>query len=527
MKIRVFTFSSALFMAIAVAMSVKCVDAGVPGQVPAPSTAQWSGSALPLQQPNAIHELSWVQKAGGVSFDADSSGLMVAGEYRTLNLLDAALERSFGPSLAVVAVILLLFVRSGARSLRRKSARLQGKCEKCGYRLTGLESSRCPECGTPKVSISSSHRSRHAIVAVILAITGIVSVCLYLWAYPRIGGVVGTESIAAAQWADAHKIEWLRRKEKTRNGLASISGAGSRPQIVGPPLAEVPWMMHVSSVGGVMVLGQKELFEVRSSDGTRILRSYFWDPKDRGRLGQSVQVDSEGRLMYVSPILSGPRVCNLQTAQAAIEGFPVNGTGMFLREQTRSVAKNNAVLGRAFPIPRSHLLLDVRTSAVSLNDPLAEFDDHPLRRVQSGFSEHPIIGDVGVSSDGRRVYASVGALTPSGPKYNPEVAVWDVESDLQPMTPIASPNSRGVVSVVCGPKGRWVLVVSDAPYEVHQWDVDSEQWLAGFDAHRLSSLKRVEVRGDGTRFFVCGDDVSKPGTYTVLEFNLNTEREGP
>ncbi len=45
----------------------------------------------------------------------------------------------------VAAASLFYFYRRAGRRLRRYT----GRCEKCGYSLTGLSAPRCPECGTP------------------------------------------------------------------------------------------------------------------------------------------------------------------------------------------------------------------------------------------------------------------------------------------------------------------------------------------------------------------------------------------
>ena len=59
-----------------------------------------------------------------------------------------------GATLAVMGAAVAWFVVRGCVTLVRAHVRRwRGQCEQCGYDLTGIDSGRCPECGSKAARI--------------------------------------------------------------------------------------------------------------------------------------------------------------------------------------------------------------------------------------------------------------------------------------------------------------------------------------------------------------------------------------
>lgn len=82
---------------------------------------------------------------------ASAMGVAANGEFT----IDAVTSEMFSQTTGVMLVLipalftLMLVVSLRQLAAQRRRERLAPLCQRCGYSLKGLSSSRCPECGSP------------------------------------------------------------------------------------------------------------------------------------------------------------------------------------------------------------------------------------------------------------------------------------------------------------------------------------------------------------------------------------------
>ncbi|MCH7546647.1 MAG: hypothetical protein IID30_09640 [Planctomycetes bacterium] len=98
--------------------------------------------------------MQWTNRRIGLSLAAGAASIIAGG---TLGLLVSFVDDSFGVFVGGISAILLWLVSTcliWRETREERTSRLRGAssqaiaCPNCGYNMTGLRATMCPECGT-------------------------------------------------------------------------------------------------------------------------------------------------------------------------------------------------------------------------------------------------------------------------------------------------------------------------------------------------------------------------------------------